>query len=383
MKVAEVNSVSKGKEYRRARTYVSINGQSTAITASWKKGVTKREISRELANRINARRKRALDESKGITGFDLTVSDALKQYIRTGEIQKLKPATIEERVLVARVYIAPALGGMKLTDSNLGRSFNQFIERLSMEKNHPTIQQVFKIFNGMINWAKDNQYAISENPIMRATRLTIAKQGKHYRATKPKMTEISLEDIANIMKAVAAKPEEIVFHMMAYHGLRASEALGMKWENIDLDKEIVRVSEQASKYNEDVATTKTENGNREIPLDPETKNLMARLIADTPMAERTGYIFSTANGKAMIYQNFRIHKYLPVVKPLGLLHIKPHKLRYFFASVCVNNGVPFPILVEWMGHADEKMILTIYAKKMAENNVKPNISGAMKLGMVA
>lgn len=41
-------------------------------------------------------------------------------------------------------------------------------------------------------------------------------------------------------------------------------------------------------------------------------------------------------------------------------HVRPHDLRHSFCTMCRDAGVDIKQTIEWMGHADEKMILKIY-----------------------
>lgn len=42
------------------------------------------------------------------------------------------------------------------------------------------------------------------------------------------------------------------------------------------------------------------------------------------------------------------------------ISIRPHDLRHSFCTMCRDSGVDMHLLMRWMGHADEKMILQIY-----------------------
>lgn len=45
----------------------------------------------------------------------------------------------------------------------------------------------------------------------------------------------------------------------------------------------------------------------------------------------------------------------------GIRHFHPHDLRHRRASLWVYQGVPLPLVAQWVGHADARTTLEIYA----------------------
>ena len=56
--------------------------------------------------------------------------------------------------------------------------------------------------------------------------------------------ELSLEDALMLLKEVEEKPGEIIFHLQMLHGLRIGEALGLTWENVDLERQCISINQQ-------------------------------------------------------------------------------------------------------------------------------------------
>jgi len=42
------------------------------------------------------------------------------------------------------------------------------------------------------------------------------------------------------------------------------------------------------------------------------------------------------------------------------VNIRPHDLRHSFCEWCITNGVDLKTVCSWMGHSDQKMIMTVY-----------------------
>ena len=46
--------------------------------------------------------------------------------------------------------------------------------------------------------------------------------------------------------------------------------------------------------------------------------------------------------------------------PWREFNVVPYDLRHSFCTMCRDNGVELHTCIEWMGHADAKMIMKIY-----------------------
>jgi len=160
------------------------------------------------------------------------------------------------------------------------------------------------------------------------------------------------------------------------HGLRISEALAMCWSDIDFVAGEIHVRKQISStskstrigtvYESDTGLiethTKTEQSNRDVPLQNKTREVLLR----TPKPKRVGLIFATSKGTPMSQSNYRQRIFKPLMKTLGL-KLRPHDLRKMFGSFLVANHVDFAIAARWMGHSKPSTLLDHYAKPVDEH----------------
>ena len=50
--------------------------------------------------------------------------------------------------------------------------------------------------------------------------------------------------------------------------------------------------------------------------------------------------------------------------------IRPHDLRHSFCEWCISNGMDLKTVCSWMGHSDQKMIMTVYDHVTATRELK-------------
>jgi len=175
---------------------------------------------------------------------------------------------------------------------------------------------------------------------------------------------------------VKGKPHEIIFHLQVLHGLRIGEALGLKWEDVDLNNHELSINRQVSDANKSklkgtkwaesagpiITSPKTVRSRRIVPLQPRTELLLER----TPVEKRQGFIYHTANGTAHQPKNFRDRVFNPLRTKLDMAKMQTHDLRKFFGSFLITQGVDIMIVSKWMGHASPAVTMEVYAKIIPE-----------------
>ncbi|MCM3603817.1 hypothetical protein M3175_24510, partial [Robertmurraya korlensis] len=60
-----------------------------------------------------------------------------------------------------------------------------------------------------------------------------------------------------------------MFHLIAYRGLRRGEAVGLRWQDADLDRGVLRITQQVIQlgWATEVGDPKTDSGARSVTLD--------------------------------------------------------------------------------------------------------------------
>ena len=147
----------------------------------------------------------------------------------------------------------------------------------------------------------------------------------------------SVEDIAKIAKAAKETRDELPIMLAVWMGLRMSEILGLKWD--DLDGNVLHI--RRARVDEGEKTTKTYSSQRDL-LVPE---YILKLMGDT---------------RQSLYSRFQT-----ICKRAGVQHYRFHDLRHINASVMLALGVPNKYAQERMGHATDIMLKTVYQHTMS------------------
>ena len=150
-----------------------------------------------------------------------------------------------------------------------------------------------------------------------------------------------------------------LFYWLAVEtGMRAGELCGLRVDDVDPFKRLVRVRQAV--WHGKVQTPKTKNAIRDIPIPLEIVDALRTHIGD----RKEGFVFATKNGtpwNADLLLRRHLRKELKVAD--GNLHM----FRHTFATRQLNAGVPVSVVSKLLGHASISTTLNIYTHVLAEH----------------
>ena len=227
---------------------------------------------------------------------------------------------------------------------------------------------------------------------------------------------LSIEESSAFLNYVEASP--IYNHWLTLFvvffgtGMRVSEVCGLRWEDIDFDRNEINVDHTIvyRKYpgeetgNLHVSTTKSEKGNRIIPMVGEVKEaLQAEYEHQQKVGFHTaevegmkGFIFCSRYGRP--YHQAPINKAIQRIvrdynteetgraeaenrEPFLLPHFSCHHIRHTFATRLCENESNMKAIQKIMGHADIETTLNVYAEatKATKQKAMDNLQEGWKI----
>ena len=158
-------------------------------------------------------------------------------------------------------------------------------------------------------------------------------------------------------------------------GLRISEFVGLTKKNLDFENSRIIVDHQLQRTRDMkyiIEDTKTESGERMVPMTPEVKEAFQRILANRknpkvePMVDGySGVLFLDKNGRPMValhwekyFQHIR-EKYNKIYR-IQMPKVTPHVCRHTFCSNMAKSGMNPKTLQYIMGHSDISVTLNVY-----------------------
>lgn len=202
--------------------------------------------------------------------------------------------------------------------------------------------------------------------------------GLQRRTDKKRKEVLTPDQVHKILVAAKPDPDKGVYYAAPFlMGTRPSEQLGLMWDSVDFDANLIRIERIQLKDGALSELTKTEAGRREIPMSPHLREMLLEWRVRCPRRDgnlervfpahglRTAWpIPRTGGGGPLIYNNFRKRFWAPSIKALGLPAVTPHSARHAFISTLQAQGVEVGLVAKLAGHKNAVVTLSHYTHAM-------------------
>lgn len=196
-----------------------------------------------------------------------------------------------------------------------------------------------------------------------------------------KRTALSEEDMKDFLEFVRTDPKSSRHYdlvmLLAYTGIRASEACGLTIGDIDFANNrisIDRQTVQTTGMGRYIQTPKTKTSVRCIPINPALRDVLRHTIrtATTRKVQPiiggvSGFLFVTKHGNICTSDEVStwfeqiVKRYYKAKPQQRGKKITAHVLRHTFCTRCIENGLDVKSTQYFMGHATAAMTMNVYA----------------------
>jgi integrase len=220
--------------------------------------------------------------------------------------------------------------------------------------------------------------AVEEGLIRRSPAGRVNMPRQVTKLAKVKEAEIwSQDEVTRFLEAIEDHRFAVLFRIGVLYGLRRSEALALRWDDLDLAKATLRIDEGLIAVNKRSAWSDAKNtrSRRIIPIDDDTLRAFARRRAeqeDERLAagrrwEGEDLVSTTRTGRPLIPRNTDRALEL-VVEAASLPRLTSHGLRHTAATHMVagtSNIGELRAVADILGHSPD-MLLRVYAHALPE-----------------
>ena len=284
-----------------------------------------------------AKLKQAIEEAKGLDAAKAgryTVGQWMEVWFEHYAKVKVRPSSHQTYRGYIDNHIKPNIGKIpleKLTSLELQKFYKKLltngrVDRL--ESRHQakglspkTVRNIHQIISSAMSLAKEQKLIVA-NP---------AEGCALPRLEHREMKTLPVEQLQSFLREAKESGVYELYYLELATGLRRGELLGLKWEDIDLERGDLRVRRQIARINGEVveAPLKTKNAYRTLPLAEDTVSI---LLEQKEKVGGSPWVFPSPTG-GPISPDSVLHMLHRVLKRAGLPRIRFHDLRHTFATL--------------------------------------------------
>ncbi len=329
------------------RGIVMINGRRRSFTAPTKRAV------QSLIRTAVAEAEQGLMPAPD----KLTLETYLVEWLRDTKQPKLRPNVYRGYCQLARCYLIPSLGKVKLKDLRAAHIQKLYREMSDRGLSAHTVQRSHNVIRGALRHAVE-------------TGLVPRNVASLVHPPTPRTEEIQVLDsdqVRQLLDTAAGTRWSTLLHMAVYSQMRIGELLGLRWSEVNFERGTVRVVRQQTDTGA-IAEPKTAAGRRTIDLPAKTL-IALREHRTAQLEERLQWgadwedgdlVFCTHRGRPISYRN-AVRAFKILLERAGLPEIRFHDLRHTGATWLLSQGVTVNTVAQRLGHADVMVTLRTYA----------------------
>ncbi len=249
--------------------------------------------------------------------------------------------------------------GLTLSQLNAQHIQSYYNKKIKDGQSACTLHKHNAIINGSLKEAVRKDIILS-NPV---DKVTLPKK-KKYRGVA-----YTLDETRTLLNCTGDDPLRPAIVLGLFYGLRRSEALGLRWCDIDFKKKKIFVHRSVTKMLtvDEKDETKNESSRRPLTIVPCTEPYFKELLElQQQSLQEFGEKF-TLDRKICVWPNGRplspdyiSHHFSLLLEKNNLPHIRFHDLRHTAGSLLLEDGVDIKTIQEFLGHSQASTTTNIY-----------------------
>lgn len=321
----------------------------------WRRGFpTKKAAEAAMQQELHQRREGTYIE-KSIE----TVGELLDRWLHTVARHKVSASTLEDYGATIRKHVKPALGHVPVQALTTATVQKFYSDRIDAGVGSRTVQLCH------LRLSQALALAVREGIVSRNVCAAAEKPRQRH---KPGVTWTA-EEARRFLAKAGTDTYWPLWLLALKTGLRRGELLGVRWQDLDLDRGTLTVQQTIGVLAgaPHVKLPKTDAGRRVVRLSADVvaalkehrKAQVERQLAAEAWAEGD-LVFCTGEGKPLNPNNL-YRNYDALIAGAGVPRIRLHDLRHTHATLLLAAGTPIKAVSERLGHSKTSITLDTYA----------------------
>ena len=347
------------------RTVIHYNGHVVTAMAA-----TTQESRKRAKEKLEKLPKATIGKS-ALPQSKIALGTYLMTWLEEEHKHQIAHSTWKRYRALATLHIIPVIGKIplrKIVPSDIQSVLTVMREAGQSPRSQ---QQARALLSVALGEAEANDY-IPSNPVKKV-RIPI-NRGQEI---KP----LTLEEVRRLLETYKESPMSARLHIALLCGLRQGEALGLRWQDIDLDSGVLEVRNQIQMIDGKLQLTglKTERSRRSLVL---TSGSLESLKLHKQIIDRkrsgygiqwkeNGFVFPHLDGSPM-QATLDHNEWKRALRLCGIEKRRLHDARHTAATLMYAQGVGIEVISRALGHSSSAITSKLYV----HSAIKPQIEAA-------
>jgi integrase len=302
------------------------------------------------------RKLRERDLGRDIEGAKITLNEYFDRWLETAVGPRVRPKTFQDYRGMLQRYVRPVLGERVLAalrPLDLQAVYQHMTERGLSAR---TVRYAHVLMKGAMQQAVRWRLLL-ENP---ADGLKVPQQVRN------EMRSLTVEQARALLKAAEGTKYGAVLAVALTTGMRPSEYLGLKWQDIDWARQTVSIVRSIRRLNGKWCFSDTKRSRSRRPVKLQSwivsllRDLQTKASAQDLYPDARDLIFRTPSGQP-ISADYLAKHFRSILDIAGVPRLGLYDLRHSAATIALAAGVSPKVVSEQLGHASTAFTLDTYA----------------------
>jgi integrase len=316
--------------------------------------------SEQEALRLLRGLQRSKDEGTPVPRERQSLGQFLKDWLESIE-GSVRPTTFRRYEQYVRLWVEPELGKValaKVSPQDVQRLYTLWLKR---GKSPTSVHHLHTVLHRALGQA--HRWGLASR--------NVADLVDPPRIARKEMASLSQEEVVRLLQAAADDRLEALYVLAVTTGMRQGELLGLRWEDVDLKRQILRVRGSLQKMRDGfkIVETKTAKSRRSVLLSPhavealrrhKTRQAAERLKLGKIWADQ-GLVFPNEIGGPLDAANLTNRSFKRLLRRANLPRIRFHDLRHTAATLLMQGNVHPKLVQEILDHSTIATTLDLYS----------------------
>lgn len=303
----------------------------------------------------------------------ITIGEFLKTWLTQEHAHSVEPSTLVRYQGLANKYISPIIGKEHLRTVNK-RHVLDVLHFMSTKSQSPRSQQQARALLSVAFGAAVDKGYLAHNPV---------KLTKNVRLDRKPISPLTQQEVRTLLSFSESTFLHARLHVALLLGLRQGEALGLRWNDINLQDCTVHVHSQIQKINGKRTFTdlKTDSSHRTIMFgDATTRALLAHREIVEDMCKSAGeswhemdLVFPNRSGEP-IQSKWDYQRWIVALEKCGIARRNLHNARHTAGTLLYSSGVDIETIRRILGHSSIALTSRTYVHSAEEPLRKAAVS---------